>query len=98
MARTTWRHPRRDIRCNLYVYLPPPILLTSLRHLIHSRTAESSRAQQNLATATSELNRIKGEKSEAESTIVKIFHPEHFGIEGEWKKMDDECLEYEYGE
>ncbi|TEB29436.1 hypothetical protein FA13DRAFT_1863628 [Coprinellus micaceus] len=61
-------------------------------------TSESSRAQQNLATATSELNRIKGEKSEAESTIVKIFHPEHFGIEGEWKKMDDECLEYEFGE
>ena len=78
-------------------------LLPSFKHeltLSHwtSRTAESSRAQQNLATATSELNRIKGEKSEAESTIVKIFHPEHFGIEGEWKKLDDECLEYDYAE
>lgn len=60
--------------------------------------AESSRAQQNLATATSELNRIKSEKAEAESTITKIFHPEHFGLEGEWKKLDDDCLEHEYGE
>lgn len=60
--------------------------------------AESSRAQQNLASAIGELNRMKGEKAEAESTITKIFHPEHFGLEGEWKKLDDECLEYDFAE
>lgn len=41
---------------------------------------------------------MKGEKAEAESTVNKIFHPEHFGLEGEWKKLDNECLEYDFAE
>lgn len=60
--------------------------------------AEASRAQQNLASATADLNRMKSEKAEAESTVTKVFHPEHFGLEGEWKKLDDECLEYDFAE
>jgi protein kinase C substrate 80K-H len=41
---------------------------------------------------------MKSEQAEAESGVTKIFHPEHFGARGEWKKLDDTCIEFNSGE
>ncbi|KAJ2929543.1 hypothetical protein H1R20_g7558, partial [Candolleomyces eurysporus] len=61
-------------------------------------SSESTRAQQILSEATAELNRMKSEQAQAESGVTKIFHPEHFGTRGEWKKLDNTCIELNSGD
>ncbi|KAJ2914464.1 hypothetical protein MD484_g5925, partial [Candolleomyces efflorescens] len=61
-------------------------------------SSESTRAQQILSEATQELNDMKREMAEAQSGVTKIFDPEHFGARGEWKKLDDLCIELNSGD
>ncbi|KAF6762433.1 glucosidase II beta subunit-like-domain-containing protein [Ephemerocybe angulata] len=61
-------------------------------------STEATRAQQALTEANTELNHMRREKTESESDVLKIFNPEHFGAEGEWKKLDDTCINHEVGD
>ena len=66
--------------------------------MIQSFEADSSRAHQALTDAEAELERVKNEKSTAESDIAEIFNIHAFGADGEWKKLDGTCLEKDIGE
>ncbi|KAI0092510.1 endoplasmic reticulum protein [Irpex rosettiformis] len=48
-------------------------------------------AERNLATATKE-------KSKSEESLSRLFNPEWFGREGEFKKLDNTCLEKNMGD
>jgi protein kinase C substrate 80K-H len=60
--------------------------------------ADSSRARQAFNNAENALKKLENEKKVAEKDISKIFDVESFGTEGEWKKLDGTCLEYDDGE
>lgn len=42
--------------------------------------------------------RLISKKSEAQKDIAEVFSPEAFGVEGEWKKLDNTCIEKKFGE
>ncbi|EAU82449.1 endoplasmic reticulum protein [Coprinopsis cinerea okayama7 len=63
-----------------------------------SATAEAQRAQQALTQAQSALMRLHNEKAEAQKDIDEVFAPEAFGTRGEWKKLDNECLNLNTGD
>lgn len=41
---------------------------------------------------------MKEEKKNAEEDVQDIFSADGFGLEGEWKKLDGTCLEYDSGD
>ncbi|KAJ7229083.1 glucosidase II beta subunit-like-domain-containing protein [Mycena pura] len=59
---------------------------------------DTSKAREALNNAESALNRAKKDKKEAEEDLSEIFDVEGFGAEGEWKKLDNTCLELDTGE
>ncbi|KAJ7067907.1 glucosidase II beta subunit-like-domain-containing protein [Mycena amicta] len=61
-------------------------------------SGDTSKARQALNDAESALSRAKKEKKEAEEDLSEIFDVEGFGAEGEWKKLDNTCLELNTGE
>lgn len=60
--------------------------------------ADSTRARQAFNDAQSALERLKTDKTEAEGDIKDIFEVEGFGREGEWKKLDGQCVQTDSGE
>jgi protein kinase C substrate 80K-H len=48
--------------------------------------------------AQTELSKLRTNKADADGTLAKLFDPEHFGAQGEWKKLENTCLEQESGE
>ncbi|KXN92860.1 Glucosidase 2 subunit beta [Leucoagaricus sp. SymC.cos] len=61
-------------------------------------SVDSSRARQAFTDAENNFKKLQKEKKETEDDILKIFDVEGFGAEGEWKKLDGNCLEYDNGE
>jgi protein kinase C substrate 80K-H len=61
-------------------------------------SADSTRAHQAFTNAQSALERLKADKMEAEGDIQEIFNIHGFGREGEWKKLDGQCLQTDSGE
>ncbi|KAG6853592.1 hypothetical protein C0991_002998 [Blastosporella zonata] len=61
-------------------------------------SADSSRARQNLLDAESALKSSIDEKAEAENDLAEVFNIHGFGREGEWKKLDNQCLRTDQGE
>ncbi|KAF7331712.1 hypothetical protein MKEN_00051000 [Mycena kentingensis (nom. inval.)] len=60
--------------------------------------SDTSKARQAFNDADNALNKVKKEKKQAEDDLSEIFDAEGFGAEGEWKKLDNTCLELNTGE
>jgi protein kinase C substrate 80K-H len=63
-----------------------------------SASIESSRAQQAFNDAENALKRLQDEQEKSKNDLKEIFNIHGFGAEGEWKKLDGQCLEKEQGE
>ncbi|KAF8239565.1 hypothetical protein L208DRAFT_1386039 [Tricholoma matsutake] len=59
---------------------------------------DSTRARQAFTDAQSALERLKTEKTEKEGEIGEIFDVHGFGREGEWKKLDGQCVQTDSGD
>lgn len=65
---------------------------------LFSFIADSTRARQAFTEAHSALERLKTDKTDAEGDIKEIFNIHGFGREGEWKKLDGQCVQTDSGE
>ncbi|KAG6836620.1 hypothetical protein H0H93_005963 [Arthromyces matolae] len=63
-----------------------------------SASADSSRARQNLLDAENALKSVIDEKKQAETDLVDIFNVKKFGGDGEWKKLDNQCIRTDQGD
>ena len=57
------------------------------------RLTDTSKARDAFRKAENSLNIAKKEKEDAEKALNRIFDPEWYGKDGEWKKLDGLCLE-----
>jgi hypothetical protein len=60
--------------------------------------SEASRARQAFHDAENDLNRIKRDLDNAQKDATEIFDVKKFGRDGEWKKLQNTCMEKEAGE
>lgn len=59
---------------------------------------DTSKQQKALNDAEHSLRLTKKEKEDKEQELARLFDPEWYGAEGEWKKLHGTCLEKELGE
>ncbi|TFK56222.1 hypothetical protein OE88DRAFT_1716755 [Heliocybe sulcata] len=59
---------------------------------------EDSKLRQKLNDAEHSLRQANDEKRKAEKDLNELFDREHYGAEGEWKKLEKTCLEKEVGD
>ncbi|OCH95878.1 endoplasmic reticulum protein [Obba rivulosa] len=60
--------------------------------------ADTSRAQQAAKEADNALGHIKQDKQKAQEELSRIFDPEWYGLEGEWKKLHGTCIDKDTGD
>jgi protein kinase C substrate 80K-H len=48
--------------------------------------------------AESDLSRMRRDRENAQKALSELFDPAHFGSQGEWKKLDQQCLQKDSGE
>lgn len=63
-----------------------------------SQSTDTSKARNAFQQAENSLNIAKKEKEQADKELARLFDPEWYGKEGEWKKLDGLCLEKDTGE
>lgn len=80
------------LRLTQVFFIPSNISNTLTRDTLK---ADSSRARQAFTDAENDLKKMQEEKKTAEEDVSDIFTAEGFGLEGEWKKLDGTCLEYD---
>lgn len=59
---------------------------------------DTSKARKTLQDAEGKLNSVKKEKENAQRDLTRLFDPEWYGKDGEWKKLDKLCIEKDTGE
>ena len=59
---------------------------------------EAAKAVKAFNDANGELKNIASHKEDSERQLRELFDPEHFGKNGEWKKLEGLCLEKDVGE
>ena len=59
---------------------------------------DTSKAHKALNDAEHSLNLARREKEDKEKELSRLFDPEWYGPEGEWKKLSGTCIEKEAGE
>lgn len=74
------------------------IPLSCKLELIGSTALESTKARKDYDEAEHSLKLTKEEKQKAEEEYAELFDIDGYGAQGEWKKLDDLCLEKEVGE
>ncbi|KAG5735388.1 Glucosidase 2 subunit beta [Termitomyces sp. T112] len=108
------RAPREDsLLFDLTAYLPDSLVpqyeeirgtlvswLTKLGVVRGDDTAstESSRARQNFLDAENSLKSARDEKRQAEDDLAEVFNIHRFGRDGEWKKLDNHCIQTDQGD
>ncbi|TFK85069.1 endoplasmic reticulum protein [Polyporus arcularius HHB13444] len=60
--------------------------------------ADTSKQQKALNDAEHSLRLTRKEKEDKEQELARLFDPEWYGAEGEWKKLHGTCLEKELGD
>ena len=63
-----------------------------------TRYTDTSKTQKALNDAEHSLSLTKKELEDKQRDLARLFDPEWFGAEGEWKKLDHTCIEKEVGE
>jgi protein kinase C substrate 80K-H len=61
-------------------------------------SGQASKAREAFNKADQELSRLRTDKQQNERNTAKIFDVKGFGIEGEWKKLDNTCIEFDDGD
>ncbi|OSD01764.1 endoplasmic reticulum protein [Trametes coccinea BRFM310] len=61
-------------------------------------SADTSRLQKTLSDAEHSLDLTRKEKEQKDKELQRLFDPEWYGAEGEWKKLDGNCLSKEVGD
>ncbi|KAI8984963.1 endoplasmic reticulum protein [Trametes punicea] len=101
-----------SILYNLSAYLPDAIIpqyealrdqLVSWLEVVglvkpSSPSGDASRLQKSLSDAEHSLDLTRKEKDQKEKEFNRLFDPEWYGSEGEWKKLDGTCLDKEVGD
>ncbi|KAJ8502066.1 hypothetical protein ONZ51_g219 [Trametes cubensis] len=102
-----------SILYNLSVYLPDALVpqFEALRDQFVSwleaiglakaspdTSADTSRLQKTLSDAEHSLGLTRKEKEDKEKELQRLFDPEWYGAEGEWKKLHGTCLDKEVGD
>ncbi|KAH6896412.1 endoplasmic reticulum protein [Coprinopsis sp. MPI-PUGE-AT-0042] len=64
----------------------------------NAASAEAQRAQNALTQAQSALTQLQTQKSKVAEDIKEVFSVEKFGKRGEWKKLDNACIEHNAGD
>lgn len=59
---------------------------------------DTSRARKTLSDAEHSLKLTQDEVERAQTDLSRLFNPEWFGAEGEWKKLEGLCLTKDTGE
>ena len=59
---------------------------------------EATQARQAFSNAEHSFKLAVEEKTKAEKDLNDLFSADGFGIEGEWKKLENTCLELDTGE
>jgi len=62
------------------------------------KSEQAAAALQGFNDAESELSRLHRQKGDTTKTLGELFDPKHFGAQGEWKKLENTCLERESGD
>ncbi|PCH41568.1 hypothetical protein WOLCODRAFT_24840 [Wolfiporia cocos MD-104 SS10] len=63
-----------------------------------SESADTSRARKAFTDAEDALKNVQQERDKAQEELTRLFDPEWFGPEGEWKKLQNACLSKDTGE
>ncbi|KAI0829300.1 endoplasmic reticulum protein [Trametes gibbosa] len=99
-----------SILYNLSAYLPDALVpqfealrdqLVSWFGLANMNTedsADASRLQKSLSDAEHSLGLTRKEKDDTDRELGRLFDPEWYGREGEWKKLDRTCISKEVGD
>ena len=74
-----------------------PAALSSQIRFSHY-ASDASKQQKALNDAEHSLRMAKNEKEDAEKELVRLFDPEWYGAQGEWKKLHGTCIDKEVGE
>lgn len=59
---------------------------------------DDSAARKAYQDAESTLNSVRKDLDKAQNELERLFDPEWFGPEGEWKKLEGTCLAKDTGE
>ena len=59
---------------------------------------DTSKSRQALQSAEKALSKVEKDKKDADEQLAKLSDPAGYGTEGEWKKLQDLCVEREMGE
>ncbi|TCD61481.1 hypothetical protein EIP91_008382 [Steccherinum ochraceum] len=62
------------------------------------KSSDTSRARKTLSDAEHSLKLTQDEVEKAQTDLGRLFNPEWFGAEGEWKKLEGLCLTKDTGE
>lgn len=65
---------------------------------VPGESADTSKARKAFTDAEHSLNLAKQERQKAEEELSRLFDPEWFGSEGEWKRLQGACLSKDTGE
>ena len=74
-----------------------PTALSSQSRFLH-HASDTSKQQKALNDAEHSLRLAKKEKEDAEKELARLFDPEWYGAQGEWKKLHGTCIDKEVGE
>lgn len=80
-----------------------PVVLVSYSLAIESSSIltyppDTSKSRQALQSAEKALSKVEKDKKDADEQLSKLSDPAGYGTEGEWKKLQDLCVEREMGE
>ncbi|RPD62087.1 endoplasmic reticulum protein [Lentinus tigrinus ALCF2SS1-7] len=102
-----------SILFNLSAYLPDALIpqyeairdqvvavleMLGLAKGVSDRAADTSKQQKALNDAEHSLRLTKKEKEDAEKELARLFDPEWYGAQGEWKKLHGTCIDKEVGD
>jgi len=62
------------------------------------KSEQAAAALQQFSDAERELSKYHSERGDTVKTLAELFDLEHFGAQGEWKKLENTCLERESGD
>ncbi|KAI5116540.1 hypothetical protein M0805_004323 [Coniferiporia weirii] len=61
-------------------------------------SSDTSKARTAFQSAEHDLTKTRKEKEESQRELARLFDPEWYGTEGEWKKLDGQCLSKDTGD
>jgi len=64
----------------------------------HEKSEQAATALRAYNEAEDQLTILRSKADDARKALSELFDPEHFGRQGEWKKLENTCLEQDIGD